>query len=202
MVRAFFAVELTDDIRNQCDAVQDMLRHTDAKLNWVNPALAHITLKFLGDISDDLLHRVEGVMSEFSFDPAEMTVSGVQLHPRKRPRIVWADVSDNGWGGRDNGRRDGQTSCPPAGHSLRDTDIYPARHPRAYQTLRPFLRAALEKVAGHAFGEMRVDTITLKKSTLTPAARCMRISWRSRYEYKNGDRGSGAVVCPSATRGS
>ncbi|GAB7015752.1 RNA 2',3'-cyclic phosphodiesterase [Methanogenium cariaci] len=166
MVRAFFAVELTDDIRNQCDAVQDMLRHTDAKLNWVNPALAHITLKFLGDISDDLLHRVEGVMSEFSFDPAEMTVSGVQLHPRKRPRIVWADVSDNGWGETTVAGMD--KLLAPLGIPSETRIFTPHVTLGRIKRYDPSLRAALEKVAGHAFGEMRVDTITLKKSTLTP----------------------------------
>ena len=98
MVRAFFAVDLTDDIRNRFYPVQDILRNSDAKLTCVDPSLAHITLKFIGEISDDLLQNVQEILSGFPFKPAQITVSGVQLHPKKRPRIVWADVSDNGWG--------------------------------------------------------------------------------------------------------
>ncbi|KAF1078889.1 RNA 2',3'-cyclic phosphodiesterase [Methanogenium sp. MK-MG] len=166
MVRAFFAVELTDDIRNQCDAVQDMLRHSDAKLNWVNPALAHITLKFLGDISDDLLRSVQEIMSEFSFKPTEITVSGVQLHPKKRPRIVWADVSDNGWGEATVAELD--RLLAPLGITSETRIFTPHVTLGRIKRYDPSLRAALEKVAGHAFGQMSVDTITLKKSSLTP----------------------------------
>ena len=166
MVRAFFAVELTDDIRNQFYAVQDILRNSDAKLTCVDPSLTHITMKFLGDVSDDVMHCVQEIMSEFSFKPTEITVSGVRLHPKKRPRIVWADVSDNGWGEVTVAELDRRLA--PLGIASETRLFTPHVTLGRIKRYDRSLRAAVEEVSGYSFGRMSVDTITLKKSTLTP----------------------------------
>lgn len=166
MVRAFFAVDLTAGIRNQFEAVQDILRDTDAKITCVNPTLMHITMKFLGEISDDVMQSIQEIVSEYSFVPAEISVSGVQLHPNKRPRIVWADVEDNGWGAARVADLD--RLLVPLGIASESRIFTPhvtiARIKRYDQTLR----AAVAEVSDQTFGCMTVDTIALKKSTLTP----------------------------------
>lgn len=166
MVRAFFAVELTDDIRNQFYAVQDILRNSDAKVTCVDPALAHITMKFLGEISDDVLQSIQEIMSTFSFKPTVITVTGVQLHPKKRPRIVWADVSDNGWGEATVAELD--RLLAPLGIASEDRKFTPHVTLGRIKYYDRSLRAAVEGISGYTFGQMTVDTITLKKSTLTP----------------------------------
>ncbi len=166
MVRAFFAVDLTDDIRNEFYAVQDILRNSDAKLTCVDPRLAHITMKFLGEVTDDVMQCIQEIMSEFSFKPTEITVSGVQLHPKKQPRIVWAGVSDNGWGEVMVAELD-RLLAPlgvPAEARIFTPHVTLGRIKR-YDTS---LRAAVEEISGYSFGQMVIDTITLKKSTLTP----------------------------------
>lgn len=166
MVRAFFAVDLTDDIRNQFNAVQDILRNSDAKVTCVDPSLAHITLKFLGEISDDVMQSVQEIMSEFSFRPTVITVSGVQLHPKKRPRIVWADVSDEGWGEAIVAELD--RLLAPLGIASEDRLFTPHVTLGRIRRYDPSVRAAVGRVSEYSFGQMRVDTIYLKKSTLTP----------------------------------
>lgn len=166
MVRAFFAVELNDDIRNQCAAAQDVLRGSDAALSCVDSTLAHITVKFLGEISDDVMKRVQEIMSDFSFTRAVITVSGVQLHPKKRPRIVWADVSDNGWGEATVAKMDRLLS--PLGIPSEDRTFTPHVTLCRIKHYDSSLRAAVETLSGYQFGQMTIDTITLKKSTLTP----------------------------------
>lgn len=166
MVRAFFAVDLTHSIRNQFYAAQDILRNSDAKLTCVDPPLAHITLKFLGDVSDDVMHCVQEIMSEFSFKPTEITVSGVRLHPKNRPRIVWADVSDNGWGEETVAELD--RLLAPLGISSETRTFTPHVTLGRIKRYDSSLRAAVAEVSGYSFGQMVVDTITLKKSTLTP----------------------------------
>ena len=166
MVRAFFAVELTDEIRNQFAAVQDVLKGSDATVSCVNPLLAHITIKFLGDISDDVVHRIQEKMSEFTVMPTMITVSGVQLHPKKRPRIVWANVSDNGWGAETVARLD--SLLAPLGIAPEVRAFTPHVTLCRIKDYDRSLRAAVEEVSECSFGQMGVDTITLKKSTLTP----------------------------------
>lgn len=165
MVRAFFAVDLTSDIRNQFDPVQDILRNSDAKLTCVDPSLAHITMKFLGEISDDVLQSILEIMSEYSFEPTEMSVAGVQLHPRKRPRIVWADVEDDGWGAARVADLD--RLLAPLGIASETRIFTPHVTLARIKRYDSSLRAAVAEVSEHSFGHMTVDTITLKKSTLT-----------------------------------
>lgn len=166
MVRAFFAVDLTADIRNEFYPVQDALRNSDAKLTCVNPALLHITMKFLGEISDELMATIQGAISDYSFEPTEITVSGVRLHPKKRPRLVWADAGDNGWCAARVAELD--EILAPLGIA-RETRIFTPHITIArIKRYDPSLRAAAAEVSDHVFGRMRVDTIALKKSTLTP----------------------------------
>ena len=61
MIRAFLAVELSEDFRNQIARIQQDLKTSLARelprvvhLSWVRPASIHLTIKFLGDIDDDL----------------------------------------------------------------------------------------------------------------------------------------------------
>jgi 2'-5' RNA ligase len=166
MVRAFFAVELTDDVRNQCSAVQDILKESDATINCVESALAHITIRFLGEVSDDVMHRIQEKMSAFSFKPAVITVSGVELHPQKRPRIVWANVSDNGWGETIVAELDSLLSS--LGIAPEDRTFTPHVTLCRIKHYDSSLRVAVEAVSGRTFGQMTIDTIMLKKSTLTP----------------------------------
>lgn len=166
MVRAFFAVDLTADIRNEFYPVQDALRNSDAKLTWVDPSLAHITMKFLGEISDDLVATIRETISEYSFEPTEITVSGVHLHPKKRPRLVWADASDNGWGAARVAELDGLLA--PLGIARETRTFTPHITIARIKRYDSSLRAAVAEVSDHTFGRMTVDTIALKKSTLTP----------------------------------
>ena len=48
MVRAFVALELPGEIKDRLKGAQEKFRDCSARLTIVEPALIHITLKFLG----------------------------------------------------------------------------------------------------------------------------------------------------------
>ena len=58
MVRAFVAFELSAEIREQLAAAQDVLRGCSARLTFVDPALIHITVKFLGEVDEKKIPQV------------------------------------------------------------------------------------------------------------------------------------------------
>ena len=109
MIRAFVAVELTDELRSAIALVQTQvkaklareLRRTapDARLQWVRPEAIHLTLKFLGDIGEaqvediaQALAALVGLQARFS-----MEVAGLGVFPDLRaPRVLWIGLSGAG----------------------------------------------------------------------------------------------------------
>ena len=65
MIRTFLAVELSDALRTnlarlQLDLKQRLSRELprNVRMSWIQPASIHLTIKFLGDI-DEQLERVD-----------------------------------------------------------------------------------------------------------------------------------------------
>ena len=52
MIRAFVALEVSPGIKDELAKLQEELKPADAHVKWVKPEAMHLTLKFLGKISD------------------------------------------------------------------------------------------------------------------------------------------------------
>lgn len=91
------AVEMPEDVRQQFKEVQTTLRGADAHVKWVEPHNIHLTLKFLGDITENQLETLcqgvtEGVQG---ITPFEINLSRLGAFPNlKRPRVIWIGVED------------------------------------------------------------------------------------------------------------
>jgi 2'-5' RNA ligase len=107
MIRSFIAIELPPDVRAALSQLQaqlkrDLLRELggragDARLQWVKPDAIHLTLKFLGDISEEQVSEIRRALSpaierQSSF---ALTVGGVSVFPDLRaPRVLWIGVGE------------------------------------------------------------------------------------------------------------
>jgi RNA 2',3'-cyclic 3'-phosphodiesterase len=69
---------------------------------WVTPAQIHVTLRFLGSVSDADVARVRGALAAAdafaAVDPFDLVPAGVGVFPprpsaRKPPRVLWAGVT-------------------------------------------------------------------------------------------------------------
>jgi len=96
MTRVFVAIELPQRIKEQFHTVHENLKESDAKLRFVNPDIAHITLKFIGEVNEDKLSEIISRLKKLSFTPFEMNIEKPELNSRKSPRIVWIPCSDRG----------------------------------------------------------------------------------------------------------
>ncbi len=67
MTRAFIALELSNDIKDQLAIAQQTLRGCKARLTFVDPKLIHITVKFLGEVDDKKLREVMDALAESLF---------------------------------------------------------------------------------------------------------------------------------------
>ncbi|HOW97612.1 MAG TPA: RNA 2',3'-cyclic phosphodiesterase [Kiritimatiellia bacterium] len=97
VLRAFIALEISDEVRAALDRLQRDLMRGEARVGWVTPARIHLTLAFLGDIFAaqlpglaDALDAVAEGCPPFAFDVAGTGAFG----PPKSPRVVWAGVEE------------------------------------------------------------------------------------------------------------
>ncbi len=100
MTRAFLAIELPPDLRaalstlqqdlkQRCERVVD--RHT--RISWVRPASMHLTLKFLGDIQEEMVAPLRTAVEEVAANHRviQAPVSRLGTFPRPQaPRVLWA----------------------------------------------------------------------------------------------------------------
>ena len=105
MIRAFLAVELSPELRAELATVQQELKHRiepelkrDVRISWAQPALIHLTLKFLGDMDeqviDPLLVAVEQAIGRQI--PVNVPLERLGAFPRPQsPRVLWVGPSEN-----------------------------------------------------------------------------------------------------------
>jgi 2'-5' RNA ligase len=95
-VRLFIGIEISDEVRAELARVQQRLGRCRAKVKWVPPQNIHLTMRFLGEVSEDRLESVSAAMAGAAGGgPFEFEVCGLGRFPsRGSPRLVWAGVKD------------------------------------------------------------------------------------------------------------
>jgi 2'-5' RNA ligase len=164
-------VDLDDaGIKNRISQVQQDLERTGASLKVVQPEIMHLTLRFLGEISQATVERVTEAMNDLRFPSFEVEFSGVGVFPNiRRISVVWIGIT----GGQE-----------------RLVEIFQQLEPKLRQIglaadnkgFSPHLTIArvrsglnkdelaksIESMREVQFGKMGVQAVRLKKSTLTP----------------------------------
>jgi RNA 2',3'-cyclic 3'-phosphodiesterase len=95
-LRTFVAVELPEGVRVAIAAAQAELRaalgERAGSVRWVNPASAHLTLKFLGDTPESALSGVEAALRAClaGTAPFDLRTGALGCFPSGRaPRVLW-----------------------------------------------------------------------------------------------------------------
>ena len=97
VIRAFIAVDLTDEIRTCLDQVITQLRKSleNIPVRWVPAENIHLTLKFLGDVSVSNLDMLKEILQTEvgAHHPFDFSVGGLGSFPSTRqPRVLWVGV--------------------------------------------------------------------------------------------------------------
>lgn len=100
MVRSFIALELSPELReNLRELIEDLKRgakFTGARPNWVRPESIHLTLKFLGNIGEEMIEPIGNSIKEIAAgtDPFTLRALGLGVFPHeRRPRVFWCGLS-------------------------------------------------------------------------------------------------------------
>jgi 2'-5' RNA ligase len=199
MIRTFLAVELGEALRKRIGQVQQDLKQRlsrdmprDVRISWVQPASIHLTIKFLGDIDEQLVEPMRKAVSDLlnAHRPIQIPIErlGVFPHPQQ-PRVLWAGPAEPWERGEDAKRL---AALHQAVEACCETfDLAPDGRP-----LSPHLTLARikegERQAGQALarsgvmdrpvslGSLEVESVVLIKSELRPAGPVYTTLWEVR----------------------
>jgi len=96
-VRLFVAIELTHEVRDALQEVQNALGRAADGVRWVRPEQLHLTIKFLGEVPDGEVPRVVEAVARSAARsrPFEMQLTECGCFPPRGPvRIVWVGTHD------------------------------------------------------------------------------------------------------------
>ena len=92
-MRCFVAIALPAPVKTLLVRVQETLRRADADVKWVEEENLHLSLKFLGELDEEALARLKGILSveALRWPAMSLSYSGTGTFPeRGEPRVVWA----------------------------------------------------------------------------------------------------------------
>jgi len=201
VIRVFLAVELSHALQAELALVQQELKHRiepemkrDVRISWAQPASIHLTLKFLGDMDeqvvDPLLVAVEQAIGRQI--PVNVSLERLGAFPRPQsPRVLWVGPSEN-WERGAEAKRIAEIhgaieqACEGLGF-LRETKLF-----------SPHLTLARIKVGERqvgvalakggvldrpiSLGSLAVESVVLMKSELKPAGSVYTKLWEVKIE--------------------
>ncbi|MBN1176742.1 MAG: RNA 2',3'-cyclic phosphodiesterase [Dehalococcoidales bacterium] len=96
-IRSFIAIELSGEIKQELARLEENLKlGSRAPVRWVDPNIIHLTLKFLGDIDENITGRIAAVMEEAAggVHPFQLKITGLGVFPNpRRVQVVWVGLT-------------------------------------------------------------------------------------------------------------
>jgi 2'-5' RNA ligase len=178
MPRAFVGIFLSEQVRRAVSAEMDRLRPLSRTVAWVAPHNLHVTLRFLGDQTEEQLADVVPALEEAVRGVAPFTIGlrGLGAFPGlEHPRTLWVGIAEGSKEVRDLQARVARTL---------ETRGFPleARAWQAHVTIGRIVderrsrregmaetRASLTRGATLSFGTMSVEAVSLMRSDLFPS---------------------------------
>ncbi|MBI5872422.1 RNA 2',3'-cyclic phosphodiesterase [archaeon] len=92
-MRAFIAVQLPKEIRDELFELQKQIKGIKAK--WVAKKNLHLTLKFLGEINEGQLSSIQEKLNIIKFAPIQTALEKVGTFPDiNKPRVIWIGLKN------------------------------------------------------------------------------------------------------------
>lgn len=170
-MRAFVAINLPDAERVRLHASLAPLRALSLPVRWLPPESLHITLKFLGEIDDAQVARVEEVLGHVAAEVTAFHIDagGVGAFPNlSRPRVWWLGVRDHA--GLMHAQSALETALAPAGYRREERPFSPHITIGRTRSNQRRLRAAADDAIRRVDYRARIDvaSIDLMESRLSP----------------------------------
>lgn len=92
MMRLFVAVDLPEAIQDELAGIGPGIPGA----SWVNPDNYHLTLRFIGEVPENVAHDVDDALTNVAAPAFDLRIKGVgHFGPIRRARTLWAGVERN-----------------------------------------------------------------------------------------------------------
>ena len=169
-LRAFLAMEVDEDLKAKMYKIIKEFKQIDARIKYVELENLHLTLKFFGDIDtegiDLLSSKIEKVVS--NFDKFTVKIKGCGAFPNtKRIKVIWFGLDEDAIVKQLHDELDKEFVKLGFDKDRKfSTHLTIGRMKSAKG--KDKVKSKIEEFSEVEIGEMCVDRIVLKKSTLTP----------------------------------
>jgi RNA 2',3'-cyclic 3'-phosphodiesterase len=178
MTRAFVAVNLDEATRTSVAEAIERLRPLSKAVAWVPAENLHLTLKFLGEQTDERLAEATLAIEEVAATCPRFTLSlhGLGAFPgMERPRIVWVGVAEGALSLRTLQsqveaafeRRAFSAESHPWHPHLTIGRVFDPRRWR--RDASPAFLTSIARMAATGFGALEVSHLALMRSDLHPS---------------------------------
>jgi 2'-5' RNA ligase len=166
-MRAFFAIEIPDDIKKYLKTLIKSLNQQIDGVRWVDEAGRHITLKFFGEIKDEKAWQIKESISyiEDKYNPFTITMGGIDAFPDMRRARVIVITLENGVDNIKNIYNDIEESVLPMGIEKEKRSFTPHITLGRRKVPGPVPDKAVRDIEKIGFV---ADSIVFFKSTLRP----------------------------------
>ena len=94
-MRLFIAIELPKEVKDYLFSIKDNFNKDLAKINWVAKSKIHLTLKFLGNVDDKIIPKINEKLKEIKFDAFELELDDFGAFPTENYiRVLWVGVKN------------------------------------------------------------------------------------------------------------
>jgi len=92
-MRLFVALDIDDAIRNRIVRFLEAVRGFEEDARWVRPESLHVTLKFIGEHSEDKLADIKRALETVPANMFDLNIRGYGFFPGvRRPRLFWVGI--------------------------------------------------------------------------------------------------------------
>jgi RNA 2',3'-cyclic 3'-phosphodiesterase len=92
-MRLFVALDIDDDIRSRIAAFVDGVRRFAPDARWARSESLHVTLKFIGERSEEEVENIKGALKTIEFGTVSINSRGYGFFPNARaPRVFWVGI--------------------------------------------------------------------------------------------------------------
>ncbi len=167
-IRAFLALTLPAEVQQRLHALGDSLRSDNVEASWEPSEKLHITIRFLGTLSQESLRTVTSRMEPIasSMCPFDVVFTHIGAFPHaSNPRVIWVGAHKND--ALMKMMRDVEAECRRTGLAPEERQPHPhatlARIKRQHSN--PSLTALLKSITFDPI-LIRASELTLMKSVL------------------------------------
>jgi len=197
VIRAFLAVELSQELRSKLATVQQELQQRlepemkrGMRISWAQPASIHLTVKFLGDIDEQTIDPLRVALAQATGSQRAVGVPLERLgaFPRpQNPRVLWVGPSDK-WERSAEGNRIAEI------RGVIEQVCESLSFPRETKVFSPHLTLARIKLGEHqvgvalaksglldrslSLGSLPVESVGLIRSELNPTGSVYTRLWK------------------------